>query len=284
MNGGQQQREKKNKKKGSIYRDSNVTSAKRTYLRVSANWAAKLGTVNPRLLGSTYYSFNTLSYTAHTRNEYTTFFFLSRFISPHRAGTDAGTLAHGASRLFTRLRLSLVSHSVTLCSACDVVVCRCRSVAVVFVVSIHTVANSVWLAPSPNVHIIILLCAPYMHFSITFVPLFSFLGSFLLFFISVSTRYLLRLLVDYKSCVYAVAIHTLTCRGGGGDGRRSVVTEILLYITWLSSSQSQWQQQYHSHTKSTMKYKVFSFSRFVCVDPGVEYGWVRCSSECVTLD
>lgn len=60
-----------------------------------------------------------------------------------------------------------------------------------------------------------------MHFSITFVQYFflSFLCPFvrsyvlLLFIIlyfSVSTWNLLRLLVDYKSCVYVVAIRSLT--------------------------------------------------------------------------
>lgn len=129
-------------------------------------------------------------------------------------------LAHTAPRRFTRLRLSLVSHSVTWCSACDVVA------AVVFVVAIHTVANSVWLAPSPNVHIIILLCAPYMHSSITFVPFFfSFLGSFLLFFISVSTRYLLYACWSITSLAYTLSqfTHSHAAAGAGKGGNGNII-------------------------------------------------------------
>lgn len=111
-----------------------------------------------------------------------------------------------------------------------------------------------------------------MHSSITFVCTQFFLPSslLLLFFISVSTRYLVRLLVDYKSCVYDVAIRThthtnerLTCtcvrRVWGKEATaQRLVTILLLYIMWLSSSQQQWQwrHQNHSHMKSTMKYNI----------------------------
>lgn len=126
-----------------------------------------------------------------------------------------------------------------------------------------------------------------MHFSITFVctifSLFSFIIILYFRFDSVFGTLVGRLQVLRIRCRNSLT-HKFTLTNderarvldecGGGVRRAAaqrMVTVLLLYIMWLSSSQQQWQwrHQYHSHMKSTMKYKVFFLVLFASISHSI---------------